>query len=114
MSSECMICRGRREIELPLYRLDMTAPIGPPNAIEPHSKRFPCPECQEYVAVTRVQAVNAVKDFGDEVPEEVLQYVQMRAAHLIVDHLISQGFIKIEQRKDCGKIYIRATLGAVP
>jgi hypothetical protein len=117
---ECPICRGRREIELPLYRpVQPIADIDPytrPVAIEACSKRYPCPECSDIVDIKRIEAITAVQEFGDQVPRPVIEAVSARSAHAFVDMLLKDGFIRIEERIDrlTGKTAVRCTLGAVP
>jgi hypothetical protein len=119
MSQDCPVCRGRREIELPLYLplpavadLDLTTAVS----LECQSRGYPCPECCDIVDIKRIEAISTVKEFETEVPREIIKAVSEQSAYAFVGKLIRDGFVRIEERVDriTGKTAIRCTLGAVP
>lgn len=97
-SPECPICRGERQIRVPVYQ-SLTAEAFPggvdiaPEICETH-RIYPCPECAKpnSVAVQKLSVAKATGKIDDRSPVP-LDYIRNSLARQLGQILMDKGFI---------------------
>lgn len=119
MTPRCEVCRGSRQIRLPLYKPVAVrfAEFQPTASIDDSGKTYSCPECGDVVPQARLYIAQEFSTLDSRIDDAgYARAAQKQAAHAMIAHLIDNGYIAFEWERADERMFTRrckATLGVV-
>jgi hypothetical protein len=120
MKRDCVICRGRGTIRLPVYRpafVNIIADVGDIAPAGEYARTYPCPECGNAVALERVAVIETRAVMASEIEDaELMRHAERSTAHRLIGELLKADFVRFERgpTDEMQRTFpLRASLGVV-